>query len=459
MEIVPFDKTGLKPFNFVRDDVMLVQEEEDAVLCYNICKLNPRCDAAEISNTECTLYHNPSGTHPELRPQKGVRTVFVSDFPQKGLTKAEILRSIGDPADHSSGDESSTPLPPLPNVFLRVWDQRSETEGYAENLRDDGLYPEHEYFLTLEGEGAKGDVTVAVKWNESRAKNVSVHRKANEMGRLVPVRAITHITFTANGFGYLNEAVWLEDSGGRRSLPYRNSSVDYENKGAPLATLTTFKKNTLDVQTYAASSPENYSYGQIVYDGWIAHRDTHDRMPQAMKVLQALQLDGVQVTKSGSMFAWRPISIRDKKVTFKAAETGPPYKIIKDLALPGLGEDSDVVVYAGRFEDDLVPLARVVSKSRREAIMPPPAPAKYDAWFVTADDLSSAEGKTVAVENPDPNKCARECDVANEDGNATCTVFRVSDGGCDLFSWEPDAVKNARWSSETAGTVFRRIST
>ncbi len=102
------------------------------------------------------------------------------------------------------------------------------------------------------------------------------------------------------------------------------------------------------------------------------------------------------------------------------------------------------MVYAGRSEGDLVPVARVVSKSRMETTMPPPAPAKYDAWFVTSDELSDMAGKTVAMDKPDQFKCARECDVANQDGNATCTVFRVSDGGCELYTWEPDAVQNAR---------------
>eukprot|EP00873_Tetraselmis_striata_P013154 jgi/Tetstr1/433418/TSEL_022692.t1 len=126
---LPFRKTGLRDFNFVRDDVMLVRSDADAGMCHQLCKQDVRCDAVEISDTECTMYHQPFYVKPKLKKSRGIQTVFVNQSPELGLTRAEALRSLGDPADHSSGDEGVVAGRPLQEVYLRVWDQRSEDHG------------------------------------------------------------------------------------------------------------------------------------------------------------------------------------------------------------------------------------------------------------------------------------------------------------------------------------------
>ena len=457
MEPIPFANTGLHDFNFVDDSTLVVRTGAEAGLCQQLCAENPRCDAVELTEGTCRMYHRPSASRPSVRPLRGTTSVLVRADPQAMLTRARVLRAMGDPADH--GDAAVTP--DIPYLQLRLWDQRSEEDGYAESLRDDGVHPEHEYVVTVEAlDDSARDLEVTARWTNTRAKGVRVERNGGGLSEYARAGDIRAIRFTARRTGLARQAVWLEDRSGRRAAYLAHGLSE---AGRPRGTVTTFRSNALTVRQAERAPAADMAYGQIVFDGTIAARETYDAMPSARAVMDALQLSGVYVTKSGAGYKWRPL-VREGPdsgaVSWKSGGGG----VLVDLAFPAAGNDSHLVVYAGRLPQGVAPLGRVATRSRESAAPPEASPDRYSPWFVGEAEVAAmssapaggkrATGAVPGVSSAD--ECASACTNAHDGGSATCNAFRVTVGGCELYSWSPDesSARHERWSAETAGIIY-----
>lgn len=430
---IRFKNTGLKAFNFPTGAdgydkrAMIVRKESDAMLCKQLCAMDVRCDAVETTGDTCRMFNVSYGKQPSVVPAKGVDTTFVRFAAASRLTKGQVLREIADPAD--TGKDYFGGKGPIRDLRTKVWDQYDD-RAWIQNLLVDGLHEGHEYTVTLEGPAAETDAMVTVKWDKSVSTVKIVRQDDGAADGFIPAKNIQYIRFTAPRLGHLRDFVWLEDVNGMRSTQTGERPVG----GKPRGTVTTFEGGVIDVRQASPLKASEMSHGSIVF--YLASNE-NTVLPSAGEVMEALQLSGVFVVRTGLRFSWKPIA----DVGWK----GDGRSVIKGLKFPELGEGSSVAIFAGPGVKGIVPVSRIESKGGGVAVRAPPE--GYDVWY---DGGSNAGDVLSVVESdfPTVGRCAIACD-----GAPACTAFRVTPSGCDVLKASKPV---DRWSPSVGGVVYAR---
>jgi hypothetical protein len=427
---------------------MVIRESSmDAKMCSSICKDDVRCDGVVYDGDTCELFAMERGRAPTLRPAEGSKTVFIGGALLHAVTRGDVLKAAGDPADMVK--LPSKGVQTLQDVWVRVW-CRHDNEARVEAMLKDGLKENETYYLTLEGPAANGDTLLTANWTDGMAERIDIKRSGNTEQGYLKAKFFLKVSFVARRTAHLEEMLWLEDPVGRRTRPH-----DMEKLGVR-GTHASFENNKLRVSAADRGPAANWSHGQLAMRGEVLSQNNYADAPTKESVLSALCLTGVKVTKKGSTFEWEPISPGTIPVNWISANGTDG--IIHNLGLPSLGGDSVVVIYTGAHLGDLVPACKVCSRGMEYATIPPVLPRGYQTW-VNAPSREILRLSTNRADGSGGYGCAVACNNMEKsvDG-VSCNAFSFDGENCYLYDWQPNVREDHLWGGEGSTLVYHRGS-